>query len=43
MQSTCMASIGEPVRRTEIGIRVGKLKNGKAARKDKFTGKMIKD
>ena len=26
---------GEPIRRTEVEIRVGKLKNGKAAGKDK--------
>ena len=26
---------GEPIRRTEVEVRVGKLKNGKAAGKDK--------
>ena len=30
---------GEPIRRTEVEVRVGKLKNGK----DKITGEMIKD
>ena len=32
----------EPIRRTEVEIRVGKLKNGKAAGKDEVTGEMIK-
>ena len=33
---------GEPIRRTEIEVRVGKFKNGKAAGKDEITGEMIK-
>ena len=33
---------GEPIRRTEVDIRVGKLKNGKAAGKDVVTGEMIR-
>ena len=32
----------EPIRKTEVEVRVGKLKNGKAAGKDKVTGEMIK-
>ena len=32
---------GEPINRTEIEVRVGKL-NGKAAGKDEVTGKMVK-
>ena len=30
------------LRRTEFEVRVGKLKNGKVAAKDKITGEMIK-
>ena len=33
---------GEPIKRTEVEVRVGKLKNGKAAGKDEVTGEMIK-
>ena len=33
---------GEPIRRTEVEVKVGKLKNGKAADRDKITGEMIK-
>ena len=33
---------GEPIRRTEVKVRVGKLKDGKAAGKDEVTGEMIK-
>ena len=33
---------GEPIRRMEDEVRVGKLKNGKAAHKDEFTGEVIK-
>ena len=33
---------GEPIRRTEVELRVGKLMNGKAAGKDEVTGEMIK-
>ena len=33
---------GEPIRRTEAEVRVGKLKNRKAAGKDEVTGEMIK-
>ena len=33
---------GEPIVRAEVGVRVGKLKNGKAAGKDEITGEMIK-
>ena len=32
---------GEPIRRTEIEVIVGKLKNGKTASKDEVTGEMI--
>ena len=33
---------GKPTRRTEVEVRVGKLRNGKAAGKDKVTGEMVK-
>ena len=33
---------GEPIGRAEIEVRVGKLKNGKAAGKDEVKGEMIK-
>ena len=33
---------GEPIRRTDFEVRVGKLKNGKATGKDEVTGEMIK-
>ena len=33
---------GEPIRRTEVELRVGKLKNGKAVRKDEVIGERIK-
>ena len=33
---------GEPIKRMEVEVRVGKLKNGKAAGKDEITGEMIK-
>ena len=33
---------GEPIRRTKVEIRVGKLKNGKTAGKDEVTGEIIK-
>ena len=33
---------GEPVGRAEVEVKVGKLKNGKAAGKDKITGEIIK-
>ena len=33
----------EPTGRAEVEMRVGKLKNGKAAGEDEFTGEMIKD
>ena len=29
---------GEPIRRDEVEVRVGKLKNGKATVKDEITG-----
>ena len=32
----------EPIRRTEIEVRMGKLKNGKAAGKDEVTGEIVK-
>ena len=32
----------EPIMRTEVEVKVGKLKNGKAAGKDEFTGEMVK-
>ena len=31
---------GEPIRRTEVEVKVGKLKNGKAAGKDEITGEI---
>ena len=34
---------GEPIGRAEVEVRVGKLKNGKAAGKNEITGEMIKD
>ena len=34
---------GEPVGRAEVEVRVGKLKNGKAAGRDEITGEMTKD
>ena len=33
---------GEPIRRTEVEVRVGKLKNGETAGKDEGTREMIK-
>ena len=33
---------GEPIGRAEVEMRVGKLKNGKAAGKDEITEEMIK-
>ena len=33
----------EPIRRTEVEVRVGKVKKGKAAGKDEVTGEIIKD
>ena len=33
---------GEPIGRAEVEVRVGKLKNGKAAGKDEIAGEMIK-
>ena len=33
---------GEPIGRAEVGVRVGKLKNGKATCGDKIPGEMIK-
>ena len=33
---------GEPIGRTKVEVRDGKLKNGKAARKDEVTGEIIK-
>ena len=32
----------EPIRRTEVEVRVGKLKNGKAISKDEVTGEIVK-
>ena len=32
---------GEPIGRAEVEVRVGKLKNGKAASKDEIKGEMI--
>ena len=32
----------EPIGRAEVEVRLGKLKNGKAAGKDEITGEMIK-
>ena len=32
----------EPIKRTEVEVRVGKLKNGKVAGKDEVTREMIK-
>ena len=33
---------GEPIRRAEVEVRVGKLKNGKSKGKDEIIGEMIK-
>ena len=33
---------GDPIGRTEVEVRVGKLKNGKAAGKAEVTGEMVK-
>ena len=33
---------GKPIRRTEVEVRVGKLRNGKSAGKDEVTGEMTK-
>ena len=33
---------GEAIGRSEVEVRVGKLKNGKAAGEDEITGKLIK-
>ena len=33
---------GKPIGKAEVEVRVGKLKNGKAAGKDEITGEMIK-
>ena len=33
---------GEPIRRTEVEVRMGKLKNGKSVVKDEVTEEMIK-
>ena len=33
---------GKPIRRTEVEVKVGKLKNGKAAGKDEVTGDIEK-
>ena len=33
---------GKPIRRTEVKVREGKLKNEKATGKDDITGEMIK-
>ena len=33
---------GQPIRKTEVEVRVGKIKNGKAAGRDEVTGEMIK-
>ena len=33
---------GEPIRRADVEVKVGKLKNGKAAGKDEITKEMIK-
>ena len=43
IQEQVAVQIGcEPIRGTEVEVRVGKLKNGKAAGKDEVTGEMIK-
>ena len=34
---------GKPIGRAEVEVRMGKLKNGKAAGKDEITGEIIKD
>ena len=33
---------GEPIGKAEVEVRVGKLKNGKAAGKDEIAGEIIK-
>ena len=47
MQSTCVALTGHyfggrPIRRTEVEVRVGKLKKGKVSCKDEVVGEMRK-
>ena len=45
MQSTYVALIGfrgELIKRTEVEVKVGNLKNGKPASKDQVTGEMVK-
>ena len=45
MQSICVTLMrfrGEPIRRTEVDVRVGKFKNSKAIGKDEVRGEMIK-
>ena len=42
MQSTCVALMVELIRRSEVEVRMGKLKNGKATGKDGVTKEMIK-
>ena len=37
-----LMGFGEPIGRTEVDVRMGKLRNGKAAGKDGITGEMIK-
>ena len=34
---------GDPIGKTEVEVRVGKLKNKKAAGKDEITGEMMKN
>ena len=34
--------VGEPIRRTEVEVRIGKFKNGKEAGKNNVTKEMIK-
>ena len=46
MQSTCVALMGEPIGtigRAEVEVKMGKLKNRKAAGKDEVTGKNDKE
>ena len=44
LQSTCVVlmKFRVPIRRTEVEVKVGKLKNGNAAGKDEVKGEMIK-
>ena len=50
LESTCVTLMvfrenhlgGEPIKRIEVEVRMGKIRNGKAAGKDEVTGEMVK-